>query len=77
MNKIVGSVENWESGILGMNSDTAQIANETVDIELGLVNINVKISHELDEQLTAVAKDLGLIKPAVVRHIIDQYIKAH
>lgn len=77
MNKIVGSVENWESGILGMNSDTAQIANETVDIELGLVNINVKISRELDEQLTAVAKDLGLIKPAAVRHIIEQYIKAH
>lgn len=78
-NKIPGTAENWESGMLGLNVAHAKQANEeeTAAIEratgLNMQPISMRLPQELLGVLKEIAKYRGIGYQPMIRDLLDRW----
>ena len=75
--KIEGSVENWESGLLGQDAAHAKRApkelDQAVDDSLGLQAISIRLSKELIEDYKIIAKMHGIGYQPLMRDALKRF----
>ena len=78
MKKIRGTVEAWESGVLGMNPATQVPASpeqsKEIDDALGLAPISIRLQKTLVEELKTLAHESGIGYQPFIRQILTKYI---
>lgn len=77
MMKIRGTTENWESGKLGLNHETAAVASaeETAAVEraVGMQLISMRLPRTLIEMLKEIAKHHGIGYQPMVRDLLTRF----
>ena len=78
--KIVGTAEEWESGLLGKDEAFVEVAppidenlmNESLDLQL----ISIRLQKSLIEDLKAIAKINGLGYQPLMRQVLTRFVNA-
>ena len=79
-NKIIGTAEEWESGLLGKDEDFVAIApaideshiSESLDLQL----ISIRLQKSLIEDLKAIAQINGLGYQPLMRQVLTRFVNA-
>jgi uncharacterized protein (DUF4415 family) len=77
MKKIRGTVEAWETGLLGTNPTTqvpaTQAQENQLDTALGLQPISIRLQKEVIEKLKLIAKSKGIGYQPLIRMVLTKY----
>jgi hypothetical protein len=77
MNKIEGSIENWENGSLGMDKDYAKRVSAddsaAIDKAAGLQLISIRLERDLITALKSIARHHGIGYQPMVRDLLHRF----
>lgn len=79
LDRFEGTAENWETGVLGMNPETAKAADPAheamLDEALGLERLVVRMPKDSIQSLRSSASALGLPVQFLVRQALEKLAK--
>lgn len=75
-NKIEGTEEAWEDGLLGTDDEHVIVADNTKEIEdaLGLQPISIRLQRSLLEDLKAISKLNGIGYQPLIRQVLTRFV---